>query len=488
MSIAVSFSNGAKRKNSTKQLPMGSAHQCTFKNGCTVLKPTLLLELGDSNFPPYSAFKIGERYYHITNINSLRNNLFEVSGEVDALATYKSQILASTQYVQYSSVLSSAWLPDTRIPVNRNAITSAIVTANLDFPDTAGSYILSVLGQTGVDCFRVSRSGIQAIIEDLQDWQDNLKDDIIDMIDGAEDPAVALAKATTETGFLGNKYSVAVDCIRSCHWVPFNSVVVGGSSAEIYLGSYPTGVTGYKITTSYHSGNIRLSIPWHFSDYRRSTCEQAYLYLPFVGMVALPSDEIVSNASIDIKYSVTASDGQVCYEVQSGGQVIGTYGGNCAMSIPIGINQKASLGDIATTVASGMAKTISAGIDGAVGVATAGLSGNIASVADAGFSLISTTYNSIDTALSTTPTTVGGIGGGAGAGLDLQAKCFTVSHPTVIEPSAMRATMGVPTMKPLHLSSCKGFCKCVNAHVAIPGTSAERDAIDYYLNSGFYIE
>lgn len=488
MSITVSFTSLSKKENSTRQLAMSTTHDCVFKNGCSMLSPTLLLELNLESFPNYTQFKIGDRYYSITDIQSVRDNLFEISGKVDVLATYKSQILASTQYVCYSSVSGGAWLADTRIPVLKNAITSAIQTANLDYPDTTGSYILSVLGESGVDCFRVERSGLQSIIEDLQQWQDDIKDDIIDMINNEIDPMLAIAKANTETGFLGNKYSVAVDCIRSCHWVPFSSVVVGGIQEEIYLGNYPTGVNGYKITVPYTSGNIGMSIPWHFSDWRRTVCEQAYLYLPFVGMIALSTDEIANDSSLLIKYSVTSTDGQVCYEIQAGDKVIGTYGGNCSMSIPIGINQKASLGDIATTIANGFSKTVSSGISGAGALATGNVPKAVSDITNAAFSEISTIYNTINTTLSTTPTTIGGIGGGAGTGLDLLAKCFTVSHPTVINPPAMQATMGVPTMQPLQLSSCSGYCQCANAHVEIAGTSSERNMLDYYLNNGFYIE
>lgn len=493
MSITVNFSTESKRENSTKQLNMSSSHGCNFKNGCSMLEPTLLLELNDSNFPGYSAFKIGKRYYNLTDIQSVRNNLFEVSGKVDPLATYKSEILTSTQYVCYSNISGGIWLPDTRIPVLRNAITSPIATANLDLPSRTGSYIISILGQNGVDCYRVSRNTMQQLLSNLQTWSDDIQTGFTDMIDAVQEEDVggaikAIGKALTGTGFIGNKYEVSVQCIRSAHWVPFSSALVGGTETEIYLGSYPTGLNGYKISTSYISGNVPISIPWHFSDYRRSLCESVYLYLPFVGMVNVNVDDIINDTSILIKYSATATDGQICYEIQCGNKVIGTYGSNCLMEIPIGVNQKSSLGDIATTIASGYSKAVSSGVSAMASL----LRGDVVNAAESGmsarFGQISTVYNTIDVALSSNPTTIGGIGGGAGAGLDITPKCFTVSHPTVIEPPAMQPTMGVPTMRPMQLSSCSGFCQCANAHVNISGTSTERNMVDAYLNNGFYIE
>ena len=89
---------------------------------------------------------------------------------------------------------------------------------------------------------------------------------------------------------------------------------------------------------------------------------------------------------------------------------------------------------------------------------------------------------------STIPTVIGGVGGGSGLGLGWHAECFTVAHSTVINPGDQAATMGVPTQKPLTLSSCSGYCQCVNAHVAAPAHGNVLTQIDAYLNSGFYIE
>lgn len=497
MGITVNFSSGSKRENSTKQLSMDSSHNCNFKNGCSMLNPTLLLELHDNNFPNYTAFKIGNRYYHVTNINSVRNNIFEVTGKIDALATYKSQILSSTQYVCYSSVTGGQWLADTRIPVLKNAQTSRINSVEASFLThslTAGHYLLSIVGKSGVDLFAVTRETINAMIEGLQDWRDDQMAGLGRILDGVTSGDLAemtKAAATTSiaTGFIGNSYEVAVQCIRSCHWVPFDLPLL--SATPLYLGDYPVKDTngntlsGRKVGSMVRGNDQTINIPWHYSDYRRSTCENVYLYLPFVGMVALNVDEIINDTAITIKWSITPADGQIAYEVLAGGKVIGTYGGNCKIEIPIGINQKASLGEIATTLFKGMEKTVTAGVRSATSVAP---SRKAEGLTESIFSGIDTAYSTIDTAMSSTPTSIGGMGGGAGYLLDRQYKCFTVAHPTVIEPAVMRQTMGVPTMKPLQLALCTGFCQCANAHVDIPGTSSERDAIDYYLNSGFYIE
>lgn len=485
----VSFGHLSKRKNSTMR-PGGlsDSRNVRLKEATSIDNPTFIVQGNDFN---YNYAKWDNRYYFVDNVVSVHDNLTEISCVLDVLATYKDEILASTQYVSYSSVSGGQWLADTRIPVLKNAITSTPSTANLDFPSTQGSYILTVLGQTGVDCFRVTRPTIQALIEGLQTWTNKTIEDIKDTFDFTDEQSTleSMTNAIVDSGFMGNAYDVAVQCIRSCHWVPFDGTVIGGTSTPIYLGDYPAKDTGGnqlygdKLSMSWTGGNVGLSIPWHYSDWRRTYCETAYLYLPFVGMVSLSSDELVNNDGLIIKYSITPSDGQVCYEVSAGNQIVGTYGGNCSMQIPIGINQKASLGDIVTTMFKGAEKAVNLAVQSTISpVSMAAVPVAYAETA------IQASYELGNVMMSTHPATVGGIGGGAGAGLDLVAKCFTVAHPTVIEPAQMALTMGIPTMKPVLLSQCSGYCQCVNAHVAAPAQATELNVIDSYLNSGFYIE
>ena len=495
MSLTANFYTLAKRKNSTKQ-PTGTATSLSvdLKSGTSFISPTFLLNI--SGTPTYNYLEFQSTYYFIRDKISVRNNLWEIVCEIDALATLKSDITSSTQYVCYSSQSGGTYLPDTRIPILRDS-TTAYNTANIDIISRSGSYILSVVGQSGVDVFNVSRSTLQHIIADLQDWHDDIEDAILDRlrnldpsVDTLEAITIAAAKCATETGFLGNKYEVAVQCIRGCHWVPFDGTLIGGTNTQIYLGNYPCehnggGLYGDRINTSYISGNIAIGIPWHYSDWRRTYCENAYLYLPFVGMVALNVDDIAGESSLVLKYSATPSDGNIVYEVSAGNQIIGTYGGICSMDIPIGINQKASAGSILNSLIQGTEKTVATAIQGASSVNPLGMA---AGALGASFNAYSTEYNVFNTALSTNVSTVGGIGGGAGAGLDITAKCFTVARSTVVSPSAMTSTMGVPTMKPISLTGLTGYCQCANAHVSASVPSVVLDIADNYLNSGFYIE
>ena len=489
MSHTIYVGKISKRKNSTLQPTLTMSFDVLLKTPTSLHTPTFTISA--SSFD-YNYIKWGDRYYFVTDVVSRNNSLWEVSAVCDVLATFKTDILASMQFVSYSNVSSGVWLPDTRIATKNETI----VTHNsqsVSLFSLAGCYILTVIGQNGVESFNVNSGTIAAILADLATWTDNIQqaienisamthgNNVADVIGFLGDLFQEIGVAMVKTGFLGNSREEALNCIRSCVWLPFDANEVGGATDNIYLGKYPTQKTGELVTNIPKYNTVSVSIPWHFSDYRRATNEDIYLYLPFIGMVSLSSSSLTSETTLSITYSYCI-DGSLTYEVKAGNQVIGTYGGNVAGNVPVGTSQVEGLGKIFTSLTSGYLKTISAGVKVA--------SGDLSGVVDAtpvGIALGA--YEQINTAMTTHAGAVGGLTCGAGAGLEKDIICYSVAHPTVIEPNNMVATMGRPTMRPLTLSSCTGYCQCANAHVAATGAEAqELDEIDSYLNGGFYIE
>ena len=520
----------AKRKNSTLQPTLVTSFDVLLKSPTSLHTPTFTINSASFD---YNYLKWGDRYYFVTDVVSRNNSLWEVSAVCDVLATYKADILASTQFICYSSQSGGAWLPDTRIPLLKST-TASKNTAALPFINTTGFYVLSVVGgDTGVggcEVFAVNKSTLNALIQSISTWSltdvanimsgvtfnpptynspsttpatttqlDNCFNALIDSLKSMIDSFGALTqsvqasiadlntkiqKASSTTGFLGNAYANAPNCIRSCIWVPFDLSSFTGASGAIYLGKYDTGEAGFKVNPTPTTGSLSVAIPWHYSDWRRGVCEDVYIYLPFVGMVAYSADSLTNVSSITIEYSVTATDGNICYEVKAGNEILGTYGGNCCTNYPIGINQQASAGEVFTALVGGAQKTVSAAVESSISPLSAG-----AAIGEMTLNIGMAAYETKNVQQSTHFSCVGGIGGGAGVGLDLTVACYTVAHDTVVNPSDMAATMGLPTMKPLAISGLSGYCQCANAHVAADGAELqELNEIDAYLNSGFYIE
>ena len=483
----INFGSFSKRRNSTKQ-PVGlsDSRNCKLKETTSIDAPTFIISGDDFD---YNYAKWGSRYYFITDVRSVHNGLTEIDCVLDPLATYKSEILASTQFVAYSSNMSSIWLPDTRIPVQKNATVAQRATSmNFLFTD-GGFYVLSAIGKDGCEVYCTDKTNLKKMISEINNWTSDLQTEIFQALpfptpEDEKEATTNLYTVMLKTGIVGNAYTDAPNCIRSCIWVPFFlSSFADGGGTTIKLGVYDTGATAYSCKTSPVKNTVSIQIPWQVNDWRRAVCEEVYLYLPLVGMVALSSDELINETSLTVEWSATATDGCIAYKVSAGTQVIGTYGANCAVNYPIGISQQASAGEIVQTALNGIDRAVSTAVHSSISPISA-----VASVAGSVFEGFMAGYDVENIRNTTHNSCIGGIGGGAGVGLSLDLKCFTVAHPTVANPSDMQQTMGLPTMKPLQLSQCSGFCQCVNAHVEAPAMAAELDAIDAMLNSGFYIE
>ena len=488
MSYTIKCGKFSKRQNSTKvpDTSTWDSLEVVFKNGASLETPTITLK---HEFFDYNYVQFRDRYYFVGDIVALRNDLYEVSLQLDHMATYKAPILASTQFVSYSSVQGNPWLADTRIPVLKST-TVGTASAALPIFISTGIYILSCIGKTGSCLYALDLGNLKRLIASItdDDFMEQAEERARQFLQGGANPLSAedmlgFATLSTQNDLLGNAYGNAPSCLRSCIYVPFSSTpFAAGQGEDINLGNFNTGVTGVPVNATPATGSISVSIPWHYSDWRRGYCEQVYLYLPLVGMVSVASDNLTHTSSITVNYSYTCTDGTVAYQIVSGGEIIGTYGGSCAINYPLGVNQQPSAGQVMQSLIGGTTQNVSGGL-----VATRGR-GSAGGLLGAIGGLVGTAFDVLNATLTSHPSCVGGIGGGAGSGLSRDVTCFTVAHETAIEPAAMQATMGLPTMMPLQLSSCSGYCQCANAHVELDAPVTEMAAVDAWLNSGFYIE
>lgn len=493
MSVTVYFANIAKKRNSTLQGTFSTHYDCVLKAPTSLDRPTFLVSAASMD---YNAAKLGDRYYFIDDVVSVRNGQWEVSCILDVLATYKAEILASTQYVCYSaSATPDNWLPDTRIPVKKNAIISRKTQSIANALNDSGFYVLSVVGQQGTDTFVIeNRSDITALISEISNWGSGLISDIFSGTAGgtsytwnATDLDVnfeSLGKMLTQSGVLGNAYANAPNCIRSCIWVPFNaSDFAVGYDQSIFLGAYMTTLLAKRCNIYPLMRTFNIDIPWQYVGWRRAVCEDVYLYLPLVGTIQLSADSICGVNSLEVKLTQSAVDGTVSYCVSAGNQIIGIYGGSCVANQSIGINQQASAAEVIQTALNGAERTAAAASESSLSPIS--IIGTAAEVALEGTIAVVQTKSMQRT---THMSCIGSITGAVNSKYSKNIECYCVSHDTASTSAAIASTMGYPVMDSMSLASLSGYCQCANAHVAAAAQARELDAIDAYLNSGFYIE
>lgn len=479
MAITVYFTTDSKRENSTKQLSMAISHSCSFKNGCSMLNPTLFLELEYDEFPNYTAFKIDDKYYNITDIRSVRNNLFEVSGEIDVLATYKANILNTTAYILYDSI-SNSELPDNRLPI-KTTKSVQVSTTPCPFVLSAGTYILSVTGSNGsTGVYRASLQDIQNLMDDISNVYNNLFDY------ESQHPAPVFPSGTTSVEAVFKywtewvqwlwesiKYPITQlfgsgnipENIRECKFIPFTVGVNGFHANPLCLGTFETSIDLYQLGNETEYEEADITIPWQSNDFRRrSPYTDIYLYLPYIGMVKLSSENLVNQTSIHVGYGLSIRNGDLVCTVSSGGQILGQYSGNVATEVPIGFSN-ISLTKQAQAIIAGAAAAATDSI-AALGMATLNF-GNA----------VNPNYSS-----------VGGLGGLAATSANQNITCYTVFHDTIVAPNSELQTIGSPSMCPKKLATLTNYVQTMSASVEGAMSAPERAKINRLLDSGIFIE
>ena len=325
----------SKRKNSTLQPSLGASFDVLLKTPTSLHSPTFTINAPSFD---YNYLKWGDRYYFVTDVISRNNNLWDVSAVIDVLATYKDDILNTTAYVLYDSVANTE-LPDNRLPMKTTKTVSA-ATAACPFVPDGGCFILSITGSnnsTGV--YKCTENELAALIDDVSFIYDNL---------WAPDPSNPKPVAPTSVDLWEWFKYLTTTCawifealwspitqafgsghipenLRDCRYIPFNVGVTGGR-IPIYLGTFLTQQTLGKLATETVHRTTTVNIPWQATDYRRrSPYTEIYLYLPYIGMVKLSSENLTGQSSLSVSYTLALRDGSMICTVTSGDEIIGQY-------------------------------------------------------------------------------------------------------------------------------------------------------------------
>lgn len=514
--IEVYFYNITKRLNSTaRPTGTGTKYDCYFKETTSLLNPSLTLQL--SSKPDYNYFKFDNRYYWITDITSLNNNRWLISGNIDVLATFKGHIQATSAFVLYDSTVNTQ-LPDGRLAIKTDC---EAFTATEDMPwnfrSGLGTYIIATTGNTdkmdlinltdtpddrvGTGVYTIPRDQLKKLGFDLSDWVtgfqtiytafNNEKTRIRTnyFVFDPNDPLVSIQNFfagiayTFQNGmdyvtqffrlFASNLLGSgsALSNVKASYWVPFEVPNTATQTPNVTnpthlaLGNYTDVITGLRevVDPVITSVTQSVSIPWQFTDWRNVACTEVMLYIPLIGCINIPSEVVKGNDTLEIKIALNLYSGAMAVEVMCDGATIGTYGANTSMPILIG-DSNANVSGVVNTIGSAVTKNY-------MGVAINGLQ----------------SFNDM-------VSSVGGIGGGAGTGLSDSIVCICRVHDTSQEPSTLLSTIGTPTNQ-LKTLSGSGYCQCMNAQMncgTVTGepypTRTEIETVNNYLNTGVYLE
>lgn len=459
----------SKKHKSTKQPASGSDITVSLKDGVSLTNPIFLLNW--SGFPSFNYCQFEDRYYFVTDIRQIRNDLFEVECEEDYLASWKSDIGALTAMILYASG-SIANIIDSRIPVsapvyvsNSNASISGITITD----GNQGTIVLSITGTGSFGNYVMQASNrIFELMRDMDNWVHFM---ITDPITGFQQ-------------LCGS--GQAPDNLKGAIALPFiASSMTSGALEDLYLGNYPCvdtndhPIKGYRVTDPLAIGTCTVSIPWRYSDWRRhSPYTSIYLYLPLVGEQMLSADDLINDSALNIVYSINITSGDVSVEVRgaSSNRIVCIASSNCAMATPYG-SANISAGKVAQSIATGAAGVLAAALAPTTGGATAALFGGLTASAS---QMLSASHGETKGG--------GGLGGGASHGLTKVVICSTVSKDLTDSQANLDAVIGKPVMQKATIGSYSGFVQTEGAQIEGLMNNREREVINSLLDGGFYYE
>lgn len=482
MSFTVTLYQFTKRENSTLQ-PSGSGVEllCDLKQPTSYRNPVFTFFVEDGF--EWNYLKWDSWYYWITDVVSVRNDIFEVHCRLDVLATYKTEIAQTSAFVLYDTAPNSE-VVDTRISM-KTTTTYSVSRAILDY-SLSMCIVLGIVGDNSAGMYAMSSYDANRLVNAaaLENFWSDIKTELPDpseedggfsfsSVDNAINDMFAFAVRAFQQFIATGR---ARDCIRSSVWLPISESDFGaGSPEQIYLGQLETNVSGYKVTLPAVK-SVTVSIPWQATDWRRKApYHNVYIKLPGIGVVPLATNELIDCNSLTVACTISTS-GALKYTVTRGDigsdeKPLGTYYGQVGGSYMIGSSNITPLTAAASLAGGiGAAATAATRLGGVAGAAAAGAAGIAGYIS----------------ANSPMPASVGSGSGFTSGGWTVE--CMTVFHDTNIAPDSVTAAIGTPTMSVKTIGTLSGFVQTRAASVNASCYDEVRKEINQLLDGGIYFE
>ena len=434
----------------------------------------------------YVVAKEFNRCYWIVNITYTSNNIAELECKEDVLATYRDQILNSTQFVMRSESEYSNAYTDPILPMQAFVEERYSVQTIEEFKK--GFFVLGVGG--GESLLGTSFYAMDAVMLRLLTQYIFNADNFAELIDNK----------------VSKMFFNPLEYLSTCIYFPYDFVADSEAAWDVdtiklgfYEWSVPSSVGSYckKIPTptvaidnvyeyqlsvlkKYDSGNFRNFAP--YTSYKA--------FLPFRGTIDLPNGIVGNTETIGFKTVCDLTSGKAftdIYFMESGkkrflqreeyqigvqvpitfidnsptGQVISGFSGALEKAYETGVNAEGGVLESLKAYGSSLLDSLSEGVENAVGVVTGG--SNILS--GGGMKL-----------------SVGGVGEGV---YNNQIFMITLQQSP---PTLPLNTFGAPLMQPRKLSSLRGYVEVANPEIMInTATQTELLTIINFMKGGMRI-
>ena len=457
-----------KNHNSTKQASSGFTDYTVIglKEPCTVLNP--LIEI--SAFIPnacYAYIPAFNRYYFITNIESVTKDIWRYSMAVDVMGTYSSTILGSTQYCSRSSA-GNKFLSDGLITHKENTSDVETFRNNAASGLSGSTYTLELIGSNGVQLYAVSKATIDSLMTNLFNAS----------IYGA-----SVVDDTVKTYFNPFQY------VLSCRYFPTS---IGGSGASMKFGWWDSGVSGSLISNNGETHTFTITVPSPTDTDGFYAHDPAWvthtLLVPCCGTMNIPA--FLTGETLTITLNIDYWTGQASARITWGNDEIGRMNGQAACDIRL-TALSSDMSNIGSTLLVGGEKNLYTGL-------------SFSSLKDAlsnpqgsfGKALLTGLASAIDglmpgdpikNVMAPTPAYTTASGNYTDINLTRNA-VITSRFYSPYNKTSVRSKFNYPDNTLRALSSLTGYTVCETPYLSIDGTSEELASIKAFMKGGFYIE
>lgn len=452
--VIEAYSGFSKKPNSTKQ-PSGSGTSLTvhLKENCSVLNPIFIVHGYNLS---HNYIKWGVRYYFIDDIVILSNDHAEYVCRTDVLATFKSDIGSSTQFVTRANSAYNSLVIDTKYPTYANTSVENVSfdTLHSEFAN-GGSFVIGVQNGESFESAGVSYYALT----DLEMQQ------LLSFMFGG-----TWLNASDISQDLQKELVNPFQYIDSITWYPFDipNSDVPFTPSSIKFGFWDSQIAGCLLNANNASKGFaqQITIPSH-PQASRGVYLNGY---PFTrlsldcysfGTISIDSSIFAGVQSLTLGLSVDflTGMGKMTLRAGSGAKLI--HKEYAQIGVPMKISQ-------VTQSLVGMGANV---VAGAVGLAYGNVVGFAQGVLSGLASLMpqmtSAGTNGTKTAFVNAPTLI-------------------ITRQTLVDED--RTQFGRPLCTPYTIGSLSGYIECENADLDSAASLPEKDQIMSYMNSGFYYE
>lgn len=461
MAVAVDFYTFQKSPISTKLVDVttGVTRYCSFKKDVALTAPVLELDIsvGDEAWRAnYCRIDDFGRFYFIRDWEFVTSRLWRVYLEEDVLATYRTQILESTQFVERAEMGWDSTLTDRLCLGVGKYSSSSIETAVPWANDGAGTvYIVEILSGTGTSVYyQFSPSQFSAFIVNL--FSDAYADSCFP---GWQDIAPDYKANLNPLQFIGSVRTFPI----APPGFPVSSIRVGWGTVD---------AGGESMSTLNDEWNLSYSFPSHpnssqfaFANY--APYSEYGLYLPLFGDI--PIDAAAARKGVDVSVSISIKSGGAKAVVKESGtgRIVGSV--NTEMASPVGVSNSYAVSYGARNMMDALAKGIPAALSGDFKGVYEAISGTVDQVVESNIAKLRSS-------------------GSNGDIIDAQTNAVAYGKFQHFKAPASHF-VGRPYYKSVQLQELiGGLVQCINSDVPTNGMREEAAKVENLLNGGVYLE